>query len=71
MPLSEVESGRVVKILKIRGGWGMRQKLLGLGIIPGVPVKVIQRGIRSPMVLSVMSNRVMIGHGMARHVLVK
>lgn len=71
MPLSEIESGKIVRIVKINGGRGFRQKLLGLGLIPGVPVKVIQRGRGFPVVLSVMGNRVMIGCGMAGKVMVK
>lgn len=71
MPLSEVNPGKTVKIVGIQGGWGVRQKLLALGIIPGVSVKVIHSGSHSPVVLSVLSNQVMIGYGMARKVMVR
>ncbi len=71
MPLSEVESGKTVKIVGIDGGRGIRRKLLGLGMIPGVPVKVIRKGRRSPLVLSVLNNQIMLGQRMASKVQVK
>ena len=71
MSLSEIEPGKTVKIVGIDGGKGIRQKLLGLGIIPGVPVTVIQKGHHSPVVLSILSNQIMLGYGMASKVRVK
>ena len=71
MSLAEIDKGTTVKIIGINGGRGVRRKLLGLGIIPGVQVKVIQRGEGNPMVLSVLDNQVMLGHGMANKVLVR
>jgi Fe2+ transport system protein FeoA len=71
MSLSDIDRGKIVMVIGIAGGKAVRQKLLGLGMIPGVHVKVLQRSDHSPMVLSVLDNQVMLGRGMADKVLVK
>lgn len=42
LQLSQVEEGRSVRILKIRGGGAIRQRLLDMGIGKGAIVKVVR-----------------------------
>lgn len=71
MGLFEAKNGSNVVIARIEGGREDRQKLVNLGIIPGVPVKIIQKDDQNPMLLSVMGRQVMIGCGMARMIVVR
>ena len=70
MGLHEVIQGKSARILRIDGGLMVRKKLLKMGIVPGIPVKVLQKGDRGPMLLSVLGNQLAIGEGMARKVVV-
>ena len=71
MALDEVQNGEKVVITRIDGGRHARKKLMDLGLIPGVPVTIIRRAGRNPMLLSVMGRQIMIGQGMAKKVYVK
>ena len=69
-PLSEIAPGKEVVIRSFRGGRGMRQRLLDLGIVPGESVKVIRGGRGLPHVLMVKTSKIMLGQGIARHIMV-
>ena len=69
-PLSEIPPGATVTIHSFRGGRGMRQRLLDLGLVPGEQVTVVRGGRGMPHVLTVKTSRVMLGQGIARHILV-
>ena len=62
-PLSEVPAGKTVVVRTFRGGKGMRQRLLDLGIVPGEQVKIIRGGRGLPYVLMVKTSKVMLGQG--------
>ena len=70
MGLNEVTDGQTVVITRIDGGRNARKKLMDLGMIPGVPVTIIRRAGRNPMLLSVMGRQVVLGRGMAEKVFV-
>ncbi|MBI9102396.1 MAG: FeoA domain-containing protein [Spirochaetales bacterium] len=69
--LSMSKPGTVVKVLSIMGGRMLRQRLLNLGIVPGVNLKCIRGGGGYPMVLEVQNSRVVLGAGMSVHVFVR
>lgn len=71
MGLTDVKDGNKVVITKIEGGRHARKKLMDLGMIPGVPVTIVRRAGRNPMLLSVMGRQVVLGHGMAEKVFVR
>ncbi|RKX68452.1 MAG: hypothetical protein DRP60_17965 [Spirochaetes bacterium] len=71
MGLNEVADGGKVVITRIDGGRNARKKLMDLGMIPGVPVTIIRRADRNPMLLSVMGRQVVLGRGMAEKVFVR
>lgn len=71
MGLIELNAGEKVVISHIEGGRLARKKLMDLGLIPGVPVTVVRRAGRNPMVLSVMGRQIVIGRGMAEKVHVR
>lgn len=68
MGITEVRDGKKVVISRIEGGRKMRQKLIDMGIIPGVPVTIIRQTKGRPLLLSVMGRQLMIGYSMAKKV---
>ena len=70
IPLSDVLPGNEIVIRAFRGGRGMRQRLLDLGLVPGEIIKVVRGGRGLPHVLLVKTSKIMLGHGIARHVMV-
>lgn len=70
MSLVKLENGRRGVVCKIDGREGARDRLLQLGIVPGVPVRMIQRDTRGPILVEVLGTKVMLGHKMAEKVLV-
>lgn len=71
MGLCDLENGKRGVIVCIEAGCTAREKLLQLGLVPGVPVKMIQHGKMGPLLLEVLGSRVMLGQGLASKVRVK
>lgn len=66
--LSESEEGVVEYVA---GGRGLTMRLISLGIVPGVKVKVVRRGpVGGPILLKVNTSEVAIGRGMAARIYV-
>lgn len=64
--LADAPEGRMVKVINILGGWGVRQRLSQLGIYPGDIIKVVRAGaFRGPIYIDVNGNGVAIGRGVA------
>jgi len=60
-----LENGRSGVVVRIHGGHSRRNRLLQLGIVPGVPVSVVRNGHRGPLVLDVLGSRIVLGSGIA------
>ena len=71
MSLVELADGSRAVVSGIEGGRHFRKKLMDLGIIPGMPVTVVRKAGRNPMVLAVMGRQVVLGRGMAEKVFVR
>ncbi len=70
--LTEVKPGNEVKVVRIRGGLGIRQRLSCLGIHPGDLMKVKGSGImQGPILISIHGNKIALGRGVASNVLVE
>lgn len=65
MSLNMLENGRSGVVVRIHGGHSRRNRLLQLGIVPGVPVSVVRNGHRGPLVLDVLGSRIVLGSGIA------
>ena len=70
MSLEKLENGKRGVVCKIDGGEGARDHLLQLGIVPGVPVRMIQQDKRGPILVEVLGTKVMLGRKIAEKVLV-
>jgi Fe2+ transport system protein FeoA len=71
IPLSRVQAGQTVGVVRVLGGMGVHSRLTGIGIASGVSVEVIRNESRSPVLLGVRHARIAIGRGMAEKVLVR
>jgi len=71
MPLSMVAPGETVELVDIRGGRRIRRRLFDLGLTIGMPVRVVQGGATSAMILAVKNDtRLAIGRGIVRKIMV-
>lgn len=64
MPLAIVQPGRVVRLVSIEAGEGLRGRLAALGLVPGVELEVLCNCAHGPFVVEVKGSRVMLGRGM-------
>ena len=72
LPLVRCRTGQQVEIIQTRGGRGFNNRLWGMDLKPGVVLDVVQNDFSGPMIVSVNNgDRVVLGKGMARHILVK
>lgn len=70
--LANVKPGRRVKVIRIQGGLGVRQRLSCLGIHPGDSMTVQTSGImQGPIVVNIHGNKIALGRGVAAKVLVE
>jgi len=70
--LDKVPEGKSVRVIEIRGGWGIRQRLSQLGIYPGDIVRVVRSGVfGGPFYIEVNGNGIAIGRGVASHIKVE
>ncbi len=71
VPLSSLQPGERGVVVDIRGGPNFRNKLVAVGLTPGVTLHVIEAHPYGPMVLFVGGTRLAIGRGMASRVFVR
>ena len=68
--LSEILSGETVRILKINGGMNMKARLAAIGMNTGQRLTVISNGHPGPFIVRVKEAKMILGRGMARHIIV-
>jgi Fe2+ transport system protein FeoA len=71
MPLSMASPGQEVRLVGIRGGWGIRRRLADMGLTPGENVWVVQSGPSGPLLIAVRDSRLALGRGMAHKIMVE
>jgi Fe2+ transport system protein FeoA len=71
MPLSMASPGQEVRLVGIRGGWGIRRRLADMGLTPGEKVWVVQSGPAGPLLIAVRDSRLALGRGMAHKIMVE
>jgi ferrous iron transport protein A len=70
--LTSIKAGSQVKVVSMRGGLGIRQRLSCLGIHPG-DVMLLQKSgfMRGPVLVNIHGNQVALGRGIAAKILVE
>lgn len=70
--LDQVKIRSRARILGIRGGWGGHERLLSLGIGPGVEVEMVSvHPLHGPVVIQLDGTQVAIGRSLARKIIVE
>ena len=70
IPLTMVYQGQEVTLVDIDGGRGIRTRLAGMGLAPGVKLSVLRTG-PGPLMVAVRDTRLALGHGMAHKIIVE
>ena len=70
IPLSSVEAGRKVRLVRVDAGQGLRARLAAMGLIPNVEFSVLRNAHPGPFMINVKGSRVMLGRGMAHKIMV-
>ena len=71
IPLSLLNTGEKFKILEIRGGRGLIQKTLDLGLVPNFVWKVVRNTGIGPIIIQKDELKIGIGSGMAEQIFVQ
>ena len=72
IPLLRCKKGQKVEIIRTKGGRGFSNRLGGMNLKPGVILHVVQNDFPGPLIVSVNNgDRLILGKGMARHILVQ
>lgn len=70
--LLQVESGKTVRITRLKGGIGFQRKLASLNIRVGKTVrKITKQPLRGPVVIEIDNTQIAIGAGMAMRIFVE
>ncbi len=71
MSLSMASAGEEVRLVGIRGGWGIRRRLADMGLTPGETLRIVQAGSSGPLLVAVRGSRLALGRGMAHKIMVE
>ncbi len=70
--LDSVRPGQKAKVVEVKGGWGMRQRLCELGIFPDQIIIIANASLwKGPVLVQTNGNEVALGRGVARKVIVE
>jgi ferrous iron transport protein A len=68
--LDTIKAGEKILVLRITGGRHAREKLTGMGIVPGEKIKVSKNDGSGPLIVDIYGSRTVIGIGLAQKVMV-
>lgn len=68
--LSTIATGKTVRVIRLDGGEGFRDKVISLGVIPGKTLRVQSYSRRGPLVVQLEGSRIAIGRELAERILV-
>jgi Fe2+ transport system protein FeoA len=66
--LDTVTSDSVVRVVSIGGGRHAREKLMGLGIVPGEKLRVRKNDGGGPLIIEIYGSKTVVGLGLAQKV---
>lgn len=68
---ADLKTGQSACIAELGKGRGFRAKMLGLGVRPGVEMKIISGHKRGPCVIEINCRKVMLGYEMLSGIMIK
>lgn len=70
IPLAAATTGQQVRLVNIKGGHRLRSRLAGMGLLPGMMIRVVRNAGGGPIVVLVHNTRLALGRGMVHHLVV-
>ena len=71
MPLALARTDTDLVVTGFAGGCGFQRRLADMGILPGVPVRVVGGGYGGPVIIDMRGCRLGLGRGLIQRILVK
>jgi len=72
IPLTQIDNGQWVRIVDFHGGRGMEARLMQLGLLPGNKIRVLRSApFHRPLLIEVEGREIVLGRGVAHHILVE
>jgi len=69
-PLGTTTAGERVRLVRVMGGRGIRQRLSAMGLLPGTYMTVISNSAPGPIKVAVKEARLVLGRGMVNRIIV-
>ena len=69
-PLSLAKAGESVRLIRVDGGSGLKQRMVAMGLLPGSSFEVLKNKGNGPVVLCVKGARLIVGRGMSDRIMV-
>jgi Fe2+ transport system protein FeoA len=69
--LSDVKNNERVVLIDVKGGYGAYQRLLDMGLVPGVTLEVSHNHGFGPITISLKGTKMMLGRGLAEKLIIK
>lgn len=67
--LDQVQEGKKVKVIELKGGRSVRQRLAEMGVYPGDIVRIVRSSVfGGPLLIDIRGNEVAIGRGVAQKI---
>ena len=71
IPLAMVCPGEEVKIVSLRAGRGLAQRLADMGLVRGRTIKVVSSHMPGPLMIGMRGSRLVLGCGVAQKIMVE
>ncbi len=66
--LARLKPGERARVVGIRAGRGLVERLSAMGITPGVMIRFVRGSQRGPVIVDLRGGRVILGRGMAERI---
>jgi len=70
-PLSAVEAGETVRLVRVDAGRGLNSRLASMGFVSNVEITVVSNGHPGPFVIVVKDVKMVLGRGVAHKIMVR
>ncbi|RLF98468.1 MAG: ferrous iron transport protein A [Candidatus Wolframiiraptor sp.] len=71
MPLAFLGEGEIGTVVEIRAGRGLTRRLLAMGVVPGMMIRVLKSSGPGPVLVEVGQARIALGRGVAMKIIVR
>ncbi|MFH1068851.1 MAG: FeoA family protein [Candidatus Glassbacteria bacterium] len=68
--LSDIKAGEIVRLFSVLGGEQFKERMVAMGLSPGISFEVVRNRAGGPVVLSIRGARLILGRGMSHKIMV-